>query len=202
MLLRKEDRHKVAFATDRRLWQFKKMPFRACNAPATFQRMMTRILGDLKFVFVYSDVVPIFSNNQIERKQHVREVLKRIREAGLRLNAEKCNFGVSEVDYFRYRITEGKRTIKEDKAKVLMNYPDPETPKALKAFLGLAGFFRDLVPNFDVIAKPLYQAAKEKKLKWTDECSAAFEELKVALVNHPTTHLPDLNHPFIVGSND
>ncbi len=199
--LKKEDRPKVAFAADRRLWQFKRMPFGACNAPATFQRMMTRILGELKFVFVYLDDVLIFSKNQIEHKQHVREVLERIRKAGLRLNAEKCNFGVSEVDFLGYRITEGKRTIKEDKAKVLKNYPAPETPKALKGFLGLAGFFRDLVPNFAVMAQPLYQAAKEKKLTWTNECSAAFEELKVALVNHPTTHLPDLNHPFIVGSD-
>ena len=199
--LKKEDRPKVAFAADRRLWQFKRMPFGACNAPATFQRMMTKILGDLKFVFVYLDDVLIFSNNKIEHKQHVREVLKRIQVAGLRLNAEKCNFGVKEVDYLGYRITEGKRTIKEDKARILKNYPAPETPKALKGFLGLAGFFRDLVPNFAVLAQPLYEATKEKKLKWTDECSIAFEELKVALVNHPTTHLPDLNHPFIVGSD-
>ena len=51
------------------------------------------------------------------------------------------------------------------------------------------------------MTQPLYQAAKEKKLTWTSECSLAFEKLKVELVNHPTTHLPDLNHPFILGSD-
>ncbi len=68
------------------------MPFGLCNAPATFQRLMNKILRPYisKFVEVYLDDVIIHSRTKEEHIKHVRAVLQKIREANLKLKPSKC----------------------------------------------------------------------------------------------------------------
>ena len=161
---------------------------------------MQKVLGDLSYVCIYLDDVLIFSEDVNEHAEHLREVLTRIRQAGLTLNSEKCVFGVEEVEFLGFRIREKKRSPKESTAKIIAGYPVPETTKALRSFLGLANFFQDLIPDFALLARPLFEACNKKKLVWTGECGQHFEELKRKLAAEPTTCLPNLNYPFIVAS--
>jgi len=90
--LRKKDRPKTAFLTRNGQYQFKVMPFGLNNAPATFQRLMNKVLRQYigKFVQVYLDDVIIYSNNLTEHKRHIKAVLEKIREANLKLKPSKC----------------------------------------------------------------------------------------------------------------
>src|SRR6266498_1656092 len=90
--LRKKDRPKMAFLTRNGQYQFKVMPFRLNNTLATFQRLINKVLRQYigKFVQVYLDDIIIFSNNLNEHKRHIRAVLKKIREANLKLKPSKC----------------------------------------------------------------------------------------------------------------
>ncbi len=90
--LRKKDRPKTAFLTRSGQYQFKVMPFGLNNAPATFQRLMNKVLRQFigKFVQVYLDDVIIYSNNLDEHKRHIKAVLEKIREANLKLKPSKC----------------------------------------------------------------------------------------------------------------
>ena len=90
--LRKKDRSKMAFLTRNGQYQFKVMPFRLNNTSATFQRFMNKVLRQYigKFVQVYLDDVIIYSNNLDEHKRHIKAVLKKIREANLKLKPSKC----------------------------------------------------------------------------------------------------------------
>ncbi len=67
------------------------MPFGLNNALATFQRLMNKVLRQYigKFVQVYLDDVIIYSNNLDEHKRHIKAVLKKIREANLKLKLSK-----------------------------------------------------------------------------------------------------------------
>ena len=96
----------MVFAVNGKLYHFKRMPFGACNAPQTFQKLMQKVLEDLSFVCIYLDDVLIFSEDQKEHAEHLRKVLTRIRQAGLTLNSEKCVFGVEEVEFFGFKIRE------------------------------------------------------------------------------------------------
>jgi len=89
-----KDREKTAFTTRFGTYEFNVMPFRLCNAPATFQRLMDRIYKDIawKFVVVYLDDTIIYSRTFEDHLKHLREVFIRIRKAGLRLNLEKYKF--------------------------------------------------------------------------------------------------------------
>ena len=81
----------MAFLTRNGQYQFKVMPFGLNNALATFQRLMNKVLRQYigKFVQVYLDDVIIYSNNLDEHKRHIKAVLKKIREANLKLKLSK-----------------------------------------------------------------------------------------------------------------
>ncbi len=90
--LRKKDRPKIAFLTRNRQYQFKIMLFGLNNAPATFQRLMNKVLRQYigKFVQVYLDDIIIYSNNLDEYKRHIKAMLEKIKEANLKLKPSKC----------------------------------------------------------------------------------------------------------------
>src|SRR5437764_550300 len=102
------------------------MPFGLCNAPATFQRTMDTVLCGIKekFVLVYLDDVIIYSKTFSKHLQHIIEVLNRIREANLRLKAEKCHFAATELQFLGHVV--GKEGVKPDPEKIdkMVNYPE------------------------------------------------------------------------------
>lgn len=77
------DREKTAFTSRFGLYEFNVMPFGLTNAPATFQRLMDRVLQDVlwKFALVYIDDVTIFSSSFEDHMIHLEEVLRRIQAA-------------------------------------------------------------------------------------------------------------------------
>jgi len=200
IMLREGDRVKTAFTFKGKLYQFKRMVFGACNAPQTFQRLMAKVLGDLPYAFTYLDDVLIYSDDPEEHLKHLREVLSRIRQAGLRLNSEKCEFGKDEIEFLGFHVKDGKRSPTDEKCNILANYKVPTSPKEVKSFVGLANFYHNLVPNFSQLTAPLHEQAnkKEKEFVWTKECHDNFRLLQEEFRNRPTTHLFDLNLPFIV----
>ena len=88
-----EDRSKTAFCVNGKQYEFLRMPFGLCNAPATFRRLLLRIFDDLSGVVIYGDDIVIYSENEVEHIKVLREVLRRVDEAGLRLSAKKCQMG-------------------------------------------------------------------------------------------------------------
>ena len=99
---------KTAFITNEGLYEFRVMPFGLTNAPAVFQRLMGRVLKEVdskrQFVSVYLDDVLIFSKTIEEHLRHLRLVLSRLREVGLKLNPKKCHFMCDQVTYLGHTI--------------------------------------------------------------------------------------------------
>ncbi|KAL5488906.1 hypothetical protein EMCRGX_G017922 [Ephydatia muelleri] len=86
-----DDRPKTAFTTPEGLYQFKVMPFGLCNAPATFQHLMDRVLSGLKWssCLVYFDDIIVVGDTFEDHLHHIGLVLKRLRDAGLKLKPVK-----------------------------------------------------------------------------------------------------------------
>jgi hypothetical protein len=87
-----DDVEKTAFTTHVGLFEFVRLPFGLCNAPAIFQRIMNRVLHGLigKICFVYIDDIIIFSSSVHEHAAHLELVMARLAEAGLHIKASKC----------------------------------------------------------------------------------------------------------------
>ena len=95
------DREKTAFSVGNSLWLFTVMPFGLCNAPATFERLMERVLSGLhwKACLVYLDDIIVVGKTFEENPKNLKQVFQRLLSAGLKLNPKKCSFLQSEVKY-------------------------------------------------------------------------------------------------------
>src|SRR5699024_10355820 len=116
-----------------------------------------------------------------------------------RLNKEKCSFGLNEIEFLGFRISEEGRRPAESKIEAMRSFPVPMSTKDLERFIGLTGYFRSLIPDYALIAAPLYELLKPKaKFQWNAERQKAFEELKKKMTDDPVVRLPDMEQPFIV----
>jgi len=82
-------------------------------------------------------------------------VLRRFDEANLQLHPGKCVFAQSKVQYLGFVLSENGVSASTDKVQAVREYPTPTNVTEVRAFLGLASFYRRLLPNFAQIAKPL-----------------------------------------------
>jgi hypothetical protein len=200
--LRLEDRVKTAFwgvDDDGRdmLFHWKFLPFGLKNAPAEFQRVMDQVLKGLPFSRCYIDDVIIFSNTPEEHVKHLQQVFGRLQVWGLRLHHGKCRFFHDQLPYLGHMITPGGLGVQEAKVEALKRIPVPKDVSRLRAFMGLANYYRRFVRGFSVLAKPLTKLTRvDQEWMWGPDQERAFESLKKALGSAPVLRRPDARRPF------
>ena len=197
MELSAKARPKSAFVTPTDKYEFTRCPFGLTQAPAYFQRLINKVLADLDFAFGYLDDILIYSPDVPTHLVHMRQLFQRLREADLKLNREKCNFFKSHIQYLGHLISgEGIKPLPE-KLESIKEMPPPTTPKEVKQFLGLIGYYRKFVPRFANVARPLTNLTRlDQPFEWSDKCQASFELLKEALIKEPILRFPDPNKPY------
>ena len=144
---------KTAFVTPFGKYQFEVVPFGLAQAPAYFQQLISMVLQDCsEFVMAYLDYIIIFSRNECEHLKHIQIIFWKLIDAGLKLKESKCDFFKKEIHYLGHLISsEGIHPL-PDKLDTICNMPRPKTPKEIKQFLGLCGYYRKFVPRFSDIA--------------------------------------------------
>lgn len=186
---------------NRGLFQFKRMPFGLTNAPAVWQRLIDRVVGvDLeKYVFVYLDDVIICTPTFEEHLLVLKEVTKRIMNAGLTLNREKCQFCQPELKYLGYVVNSTGLLVDPDKVSALVQIPAPKSVSEVRRIIGMASWYRRFVPNFSSVISPLTALTrKNAKFTWDSTCEEAFNSIKEHLIKAPVLTCPDFSLPFIV----
>ncbi|KAF4085358.1 hypothetical protein AMELA_G00117210 [Ameiurus melas] len=124
-----------------------------------------------------------------------------LRPEGVLAIIKKCHLGLTEAQYLGYHIGRGLLKPQEKKIKAVKDYPRPTSKKQVRAFLGLAGYYRRFVPNFSAIASPLSDLTKKGQQDWvklSTEAERAFQALKRALTSVPVLQNPDFMLLFIV----
>ena len=186
-----------AFITPKGLFSYKVMPFGLRNAPATFQRLMTRVLGDLEGCTVYLDDVVVFSDSWSQHVERIRALFGRLAEAGLTVNLAKCEFARATVTYLGRVVGQGQVRPVVAKVSAVSQYPAPTTKKELLRFLGLVGYYRCFCRNFSTVVTPLTNLLKSSvEFIWSDECQKAFESVKALLCTAPVLAAPRFDRPF------
>ena len=152
-----ESRAKSAFVVPMGKWEFKCTPFGLSQAPAYFSQLLIDkvLMGCSKFAMGYLDGIIIFSNNELEHLQHIEEIFKRLECFGLKMKTEKCNFFKKHIQYLSHLIAEEGFTPLPEKLESICKMPRPKTPKEVKQFLGLIGYYRKFVPRFSDLARSL-----------------------------------------------
>ena len=200
------------------------------NAPVEFQRYMEGCLEDLRneCCAPYLDDVIIFSKWFDKHIKHVRKVLRRLKENGIKLKAKKCDLFKKEVKYLgRIVSQEGYRADPENiKPIVSLKERTPKTVGEVRQLMGLLGYYRRYIENFSRVAKPIYdllkydskcppgkkQQPKEKcrpkkkthqvpsstPVSWSDEHQSALNFLIDCLTSPPVMAYPDYEIPFVL----
>ncbi|XP_024015893.1 uncharacterized protein LOC112089147 [Eutrema salsugineum] len=165
-----DDQEKTTFTCPYGTFAYRRMPFGLCNAPATFQRCMMSIFTDMieDFIEVFMDDFSVYGSSFKDCLDNLCKVLARCEEKHLVLNWEKCHFMVRDGIVLGHKVS-------------------------------AAGFYRRFIKDFSKIARPLTALlCKDAKFEFTDECLAAFEQIKHALISAPIVQPPDWNLPFEV----
>uniref|UniRef100_A0A8C2IIM4 ribonuclease H n=1 Tax=Cyprinus carpio TaxID=7962 RepID=A0A8C2IIM4_CYPCA len=154
--LTEQTKPKTAFSTPSGHWQYRVLPFGLHGAPATFQRLMDVLLRPHQaYAAAYLDDVVIHSETWEDHLERLRRVLTELRRAGLTANPQKCHLALAEAKYLGYQV--GRSLIKPQEKKVaaILSAPRPTSKTQVRAFLGLAGYYRCFIPNFSSLAAPL-----------------------------------------------
>ncbi len=195
-------KEKSAFTTPFGLHQFITLPFGLFGAPATFQRLMDKILRPhTAYAAAYLDDIIIYSQDWQRHMVHLREVLRALRGAGLTANPKKCAIGRVEVRYLGFHLGHGQVRPQIDKTTAIAACPRPKTKKEVRQFLGLAGYYRRFIPDYSELTSPLTDLTKKEvpdTVPWTEQCQQAFTQVKAALCGGPLLHSPDFSLPFLL----
>jgi len=199
-----EDMPKTAFKTPMGLFEFKVLPQGLTNSPAVFQTTMNKLFQPVigKYVLVYLDDILVFSKTLEEHEQHIRSVLDTLRQNKYYCKPSKCHFFKTEVKYLGHIVSQHGISVDPQKIAIVKDWPTPQNVHELRAFLGLANYFRRFIQGYSAIALPLTNLLKHDYKwgsdTWTPGCQQAFNALKHALITAPILQPPDFNKPFTV----
>lgn len=188
--IKEGDEWKTAFRTRFGSFEWLVTPFGLTGAPATFQRYINNTLREFldEFVSAYIDDVIIFTNGSLEdHRQQVLQVLKKLQEAGLQLDIDKCEFEQKKVKYLGYIVDSEKGIcVDPEKVEAIKAWEPPSTVRGVRGFVGFANYYREFIPKFSDIAHPLTNLTrKDVQYCWGDTEQGAFERMKQLLISAP-----------------
>jgi transposase InsO family protein len=151
---------------------------------------------------VYLDDIIVFSHDIETHLERLRGVLARIRAVGLGIKPAKCRFLQASVSFLGHVISATGISTDPRKIETVKDWPVPSCLRDVRAFLGLASYYRRFVKGFAKIASPLHEMTrKNARFTWTTVCQEAFEQLKLALSTPPVLCTPDDESPFILDTD-
>ena len=179
MGLTRESRAKSTFVIPMGKWQFKRTPFGLSQAPAYFQLLIDKVLmGCADFAMGYLDDIIIFSRTEDEHLHHLEEIFSRLQHFGLKMKWEKCAFFKQHIQYLGHLISKAGFKPLPEKLESIHKMPAPRSPKEVKQFLGLIGYYRKFVPCFSDTSRPLTCLTRhDAKFEWSEKCKKSFNRL-------------------------
>ena len=187
-----------AFITKNGLYECLVMPFGMKNAAGTFQRLMNRVICNLEGCVVYIDDIVIYSDDWNTHIDRIRSLFERLKEAGLVVNLNKCEWAQAKVIYLGHEIGYGKVAPKDSNVSAILNFSVPTSRREVRRFLGMSGYYRRFIKNYSDLTCPLTNLLKNTKFHWEKECDEAMNKVKGILTNFPILRTPDYSKPFVL----
>ena len=168
---------------------------------------------NLKECLIFLDDILLFSQNFEEHLERLEAVFSRLKQHGLKLKPNKCEFFKTKVNYLGHVVSHSGVETDPDKISALASWPEPDNVKALRSFLGFTGYYRRFIKDYAKIVKPLNDllvghptqkpVSKRKKKtsvpwEWGEAQQCAFNTLKEKLSSPPVLAYADFSKPFVL----
>ena len=187
LTLDKSSRGITTFSTHAGLYRYKRLSFGINSAAETFQHTIQTVIADVKGAKNASDDIIVFGKDREEHDKNLHSLLATLHKAGLTVNASKCEFGKTEIEFYGFIFS--KDGLKPDPRKVaaLNKAEQPQNVTELRSFLGMAQYSARFIPNFATLTAPLRQLTKQDEpWRWTEQEEKAHASIKTALCETAT----------------
>ncbi|XP_026289200.2 uncharacterized protein K02A2.6-like, partial [Frankliniella occidentalis] len=189
----------LTVATHKGLFSVHRLPYGLSAAPGIFQRMMCDLLTGMDGVVVWLDDILVTGRTRQEHDGRLHEVLKRISDKGLRVNAKKCQFHKSELEYLGFKLDSTGRQPMRKRVAAILDAPPPTDVSELRSFLGKLNFYDKFLESRATIFEPLYRLSdNDKEWVWGEAQQNAFEEAKKMLCSAKVLVHYDLKRELVV----
>ena len=170
-------RHMTAFTTSTGAYQFKKTPFGLVYSPATFNKMMRKLLSGAKDIEHYVDDIMAHTVTWEGHSTALKELFSRVSSEGLTIKPSKCMIGFGEIEFVGHMVGNGKLEMEEEKVTKIKNAPQYKTKKQVRSFLDLTGFYRKFIPNNALPLTDLTKKGQPNSVHWSSKEQTSFETL-------------------------
>jgi hypothetical protein len=196
-----EDFKKTTFISPCGMYCYTCMPFGLRNAGATFQRLMCITLGPQlgRNAEAYVDDIVDKSREARTLIEDLEETFANLRQVNLRLNPEKCVFGVSFSKLLGFLVSHRGIEANPEKIKAIEKMRPPQTLKEMQKLAGCVTSLGRFISKLGERAIPFFKLMKRKgPFEWTLEAEAAFEDLKRYLTSPPVMVAPRSHEPLVL----
>ena len=181
-------------------YEYQRLPMGLCNSPDIFQEKMSDLMCGLEFVRAYiDDLLAITNGTYDDHLEKLELIFKRLRQAGLKVNAAKSFFAKHELEYLGYWITrEGIQPVSK-KIEAIQNIAPPRNRRELRKFIGIVNYYRDMwIRRSHVLAPLATLTSKTTKWRWGEREQWSFDKMKQIISKETLLAYPDFNKPFII----
>ena len=192
--MKKEDKDKTSFTTPFGTYCYTRMPEGLKNAEATFARMTKEVLGSQldRNIIAYVDDIVVMSKNKDDHVSDLQETFANLRTAGLRLNPEKCIFGITKGNMLGYIISSEGIKANPDKTRAIMTMAEPKNKKEVQKLTGRIAALNRFISKSAERSLPFFQALRGgNNFEWGSKQSEAFHNLKEYLANSLVVSIPE-----------
>jgi hypothetical protein len=145
-------------------FRYKKMPMGARCSAQTYQALMDIVLGSLKYeaALVFMDDILVPGKTWCDHINKLRLVFNALKKAGLTLKPQKCVFAATTLRFLGHIIDNKGIKVDLKRLEAITKIPPPDSPKAIRQFLGKCGYFQEFIENYSIITAPLTDLTKKK----------------------------------------
>lgn len=195
-----ESRKYCGFLFNGICYRFKRVPFGLASSGAALIRALYEILGPYDYCCTsYVDDILIYSSDVEQHKKHVELIMNVLKENGLKINLEKCEWFKESVEYLSYIIDGKYITVNPTRLEVIKNYPVPKNARSLRGFLGIINYYKRFLPELGNKTEKLFSLLRKNvKFKFDSEALEAFELIKGEFYRQLLLVMPDFSKHFIL----
>ena len=181
-------------------YRYKRLPMGVSCSPDIFQAKIYDLLGDIEGTRAYIDDILVIKRGTFsEHLEQLEEIFRRCQKTNLKLNADKCRFGLNEIDYLGYIVTPEGVKPNPRKIRAIQAMERPTTVTEVRRLIGMVQYYRDLWPKRSHILQPFTAISSGKKgtrIQWTPELEDAFNKVKQMICKETLLTYPDWSKPF------